>query len=76
MLLPGLAMIVLTDQLRPKYLISQSIDAIVRCACLGEDEFEMTSDKYDTRYDALIYWFVLNNHFDLLFEMIDLMCLY
>ena len=48
------------------------VDAIVRGACLGENELEKTSD----RYDAMIYWSVLNDHFDLLFEMIDLMCLY
>ena len=33
-------------------------------------------EKTSDRYDALIYWFVLNDHFDLLFEMIDLMCVY
>ena len=42
------------------------VDAIIRGACLGEDELEKTSDRYDTRYDALIYWFVLNNQFDLI----------
>ena len=43
------------------------VDAIVRGTCLGKDELEKTSD----RYDAFIYWFVLNDHFDLLFEMIE-----
>ena len=51
------------------------VDAIVRGTCLGEDKLEKTSDKYDTSY-TLIQWFVLNDHFNLLFEMINLMCLY
>ena len=48
------------------------VDAIVGGTCLGKDELEKTSDRYDTLW-PLICWFVLNDHFDLVFEMIELM---
>ena len=44
------------------------VDVIVGGTCYGEDKLEKTSNRWDTSW-ALICLFVLNDHFDLIFEM-------
>ena len=51
------------------------VDVIVGSTCLGENELEKTSDRYDTLW-ALVCWCVLDD-FDLMPEMIaDSCCKY